>query len=198
MHHLGREDLIAVPHCSEGNAGWDMEVCATLQGYASSNKPTNKTMMLIMLQATLMFTTNFSRYSCHMCSALICEGKWCANGRLVKSDVSWQCHSSCIAQFVLEDAQPEWTAGISSCYYCQGHSWKTKEEGYGESICLWPHAKPLTLGGLRFHCTCCHFNLYWSKWNSFTIIWTSLVDRLISLRLNWFSVILWSSSVPVF
>ena len=47
------------------------------------------------------------------------------------------------------------------------------------------------------HCTCCHFHLYQSRWNWFTITCTSKMDRLISLKFNWLGVKLWRLSVPL-
>lgn len=85
--------------------------------------------------------------------------------------------------------QPEWTAGTVSCkssskitkkkQNCRKIVYKRESNG------LWlPHAKP-------FHCcdplqhTCCHFHLNHSRWNGFTVIHDSQLNRLTLSKFNY-------------
>ena len=96
------QSLTPVPNSSQGSVGYDMEVFATLQGYASCDFhwPTTKLVMLDNVTGSIMITmaspNSFKSVKCAQCEpAIICE----ANGEPVVDlpilVISSECQSSC-------------------------------------------------------------------------------------------------------
>ncbi|CAB1422580.1 unnamed protein product [Pleuronectes platessa] len=74
------ENFLPVPNSSQGTVGYDMEVCATLQGYAfpDHQRPIANPVMLNVVTGSITFTTaspdSFTPVTCAQCKpALICE-----------------------------------------------------------------------------------------------------------------------------
>ena len=105
------QSFILVPNSSQGTVGYEIEVCATLQGYASRDHhwPTTKLVMLDDVTGSITFTTvspdSFTPVTYAQCEpALICEENGVDQPILV---FSGECQSSCRvqvwAQVPLED-----------------------------------------------------------------------------------------------
>ena len=73
------EGFIPVPNRSQGTVGCDMEVCETLQGYASPDHhwPTTKLVKLDDVTGSITFPrVSPDSFTCHMCSMWTCSHLW--------------------------------------------------------------------------------------------------------------------------